>query len=96
MWMEVHIHSVKANSQAGNISVKDIMTAARDHKNLYISPENSAGESAAGVTYISMTIHPKRCYIFPLKVFATLLNGSRKGQLDLSSHIVKVGVKATC
>ena len=33
MWMEVHICSVKAKSQAGNIQVKDIMTAARDRKN---------------------------------------------------------------
>ena len=55
------------------------MTAARDRKNLRILPENSAGESAAGVTYLSMRIHPKSCCIFPLKVSATLLNGSRKG-----------------
>ena len=26
MWMEVHIYSVKANSQAGNIEVKYIIT----------------------------------------------------------------------
>ena len=57
--MEVHIYSVKAKSQAGNIWVKDKMTAARDHKNLCILPENSAGESAAGVTYLSMRIHWK-------------------------------------
>ena len=50
MLMEVHIYSIKAKSQAGNIGIKDIMTAARDRKNLYILPENSAGESAAGVT----------------------------------------------
>ena len=30
------------------------------------------GESAAGVTYLSMRIHPKSCCIFPLKVAATL------------------------
>ena len=77
--MELHIYSVKAKSQAGNVWVKDIMTAARDLKNLHILPENSAGESAAGVTYLSMRIHPKSCRIFPLKVSATLLNGSRKG-----------------
>ena len=35
MRMEVHIYSVKAKSEAGNIWVKDIMTAARDHKNLF-------------------------------------------------------------
>ena len=79
MWMEVHLYSVKAKSQAGNISVKDIMAAARDRKNLRILPENSAGESAAGATYLSMRIHPRSYPIFPLKVHATLLNGSRKG-----------------
>ena len=52
MWIEVHIYSVKADSQAGNIWVKGIMIAARDHKNLRILPENSAGESAAGVSYL--------------------------------------------
>ena len=34
--MEVHIYSVKAKSQAGNIWVKDIMITARDLKNLCI------------------------------------------------------------
>ena len=77
--MEVHIYSVKVESQAGSIWVKDIMTTARDQKNLHILAENSAGESAAGVTYPSMRIHSKSCCIFPLKVSATLLNGSRKG-----------------
>ena len=57
--MEVHIYSVKAKSQAGNIWVKDIMTAARDHKNLCILPEKSLGESAAGVKYLSMRTHRK-------------------------------------
>ena len=70
------------------------MTAARDCKNVRILLENSAGESAAGVTYLSMRIHPKSCHIFPLKVSATLLNGSRM-HLEHSSHIVKVSVKAT-
>ena len=36
------------------------------------------GEGVAGVTYLLMRIHPKRCHIFPLKVVATLLNDSRK------------------
>ena len=76
--MEVHIYSVKAKSQAGNIWVKDVMTAARDHKNLRILLENSARGSAAGVRYLSIRIHPKSCHIFLLKVSATLLNGSRK------------------
>ena len=47
--MKVHIYSVKVVSQAGNMRVKDIMTTARDHKNLHILPENSAGKSADGV-----------------------------------------------
>ena len=58
---------------------KIIMTTARDHKNLCILLENSAGESTAGVTYLSMRTHPKSCHISPLKVSATLLNGLRKG-----------------
>ena len=79
MWMEVHIYGVKAKSQPGNIRVKDIMAAARNRKKLHILSENSAGESAAGVTYLSVRIHLKSCRIFPLKVSVTLLNGSRKG-----------------
>ena len=56
------------------------MAAVRDRKNVCLLLENSAGESAAGVTYLSMIIHPKSCRILPpLKVSATLLNGSRKG-----------------
>ena len=79
MWMEVHIYSVKAKSQVGNMWVKDVMTAARDRKNVCSLAENSAGESATGITYLSMRIHPKSCCIFTLKVSATLLNGSRRG-----------------
>ena len=56
-----------------------IMTAARDHNNLCILPENSAGQRTAGVTYLPMRIHLKSCCIFPLNISATLLNGSRKG-----------------
>ena len=55
------------------------MTGARDQKNLRILPENSAGESAAGVTYLSMRIDSKSCRIFCFKVAATLLNGSMIG-----------------
>ena len=47
--MEVHICSVKAKSQAGNVQVKDVMTTQkgqsekkRDLKNLRILLENSA------------------------------------------------------
>ena len=59
--MEVHTYSVKAKNQAGNIWVKDIMTTARNRKNLHILLENSAGESVAAVTYLSMRIHSKSC-----------------------------------
>ena len=54
--MEVHIYSVKAKSQAGNICVKDIMTTRKDQserksawdlKNLRILPENSAERLAS-------------------------------------------------
>ena len=36
------------------------------------------GESTAGVTYLSMRIHPKGCYIFSLKFATTVLSSSRK------------------
>ena len=52
-------------------------------KHICILPENSTEgscplESTAGVTYLSMRIHPKSYLIFPQKVTATLLSGSRK------------------
>ena len=40
------------------------------------------GESAAGVRYLSLTIHLKSCGIFPQNVIAILLNGSRKGAVE--------------
>ena len=72
------------------------MTATRDFKNLHILPENSAGESSAGVTYLSMRIYPKSCHIFPLKYPQLYLMVQGRVQLEHSSHIVKVGVEATC
>ena len=36
------------------------------------------GESAAGVTDLSMRIHRKSCFLFPLKFATTLLSGSKK------------------
>ena len=39
------------------------------------------GESAAGVTYLSMRIHPKSFCICSLKVATTLLGGLRKGSV---------------
>ena len=42
---------------------------------------SSPGDSTTEVVYLSMKIHPKSCSIFPLKVAATLLSGSRKGKV---------------
>ena len=44
-----------------------------------ISRRPQVQESTAGITYLSMRMHPKNCRIFPLKVATTLLSGSRKG-----------------
>ena len=44
---------------------------------------SSPGDSAAGVTYLSMRIHLKSSYIFPLKVATTLLCSSRKGTVGV-------------
>ena len=94
MWMEVHIYivlklrvkSVTYESNNGNTKSPELQeiqlgilgTSAREFMHF---AGNSAGpeESAAGVTYLSMRIHPKSCCIFPLKVATTLLSGSRKG-----------------
>ena len=84
--MEVHIYSVKAKSQAGNIWVKCIMTTQKPIENhlgnlgilLEIQQRASAqGKSTAGAMYLSVRIHPKS--FFPLKVAATSLSGSGKG-----------------
>ena len=91
MWMVVHIHSVKAKSQAGNVQVKDIMTIQkgqsgkkiRDLKKLRILLENSAegleSRRECCWSYVSVRIHPKSYYIFHVKVVATWLSGSWKG-----------------
>ena len=39
---------------------------------------------------------PKKLLHLPQKVAATLLSGPRKAWLEHSSHLVKVGVEATC
>ena len=62
-----------------------------------IQPRASgSGESAAGVTYLSVRTHAKSCRIFPLKVAATFLVIQGRVRLEHSSHVVKVGVEATC
>ena len=113
MLMQVHIYSVKAKSQAGNMSQRYNTTqkktqkakaerkSARGLKNYAFCQKiqqraSGPGESAAGVTYVSIRIHPKSCRIFPQKVTAaaTLLSGSR-AQLE-HNHVVKIGAKATC
>ena len=37
MWMEVHVHIVKAKSQAGNVQVKDIMKTQKGQSRKKIS-----------------------------------------------------------
>ena len=84
--MEVHIHSVKAKSQPGN-KVKE--SRKPKESQLWVlkiyafcqkiqQRASVPGESAAGVTYLPMRIDSKSYCIFPLKVAATLLSGSRK------------------
>ena len=67
MWIEVHVCSVEAKSQAGNIWVKDMMKtqkgqswrkSAKDHKNNYTFcwkiQQRALGpwESITGATYL--------------------------------------------
>ena len=101
MWMEVHIYSnVNAKSQAGNIWVKDIITkqkrqsqknSAREFKNLCILPKNSEGlqfrrERSWGL-HIYENIYKKLLQLY------LVLQG--RVQLEHSSHIVNISVKAT-
>ena len=90
--MEVHIYSAKVKRQAGSVWVKDITTTSRDCKNFCILLENLAEiygsrREHCWVTCLSMRIHHKSYCIFPLKVAATLPNGSRK---DASAHPCKL------
>ena len=81
--MEVHIYSVKAQGQAGNIWAKDIMAKARDCKNLCILLGNSA--EGLGSKTVLLGLHTylweytQKVAASPsLKVATTLLNSSRK------------------
>ena len=56
------------------LGILKIYASCREFKHKASGP----GEGTAGVRYFCMRIHPKTCRIFPLKVAATLLNGSRK------------------
>ena len=74
--------------------------SARDLKNLHILPANSAEGLRARRErcwgYVSTYENtPKSYHISPLIVAATLVVQGR-AQLEHSSHIVKVGVEATC
>ena len=90
MWMEVHIYSVKAKSQTGNIRVKGIMTTQK-------------GQSWKKVLRVLLGL---RIYISEYtwkvavsahqKVLQFYLVVQRRVQLEHSSHIVQVGTKATC
>ena len=97
--MEVHIYHAKAESQAGNMSQryndnikrpKPLRYSARDLKNLRILHENSAE---------GLGSRRECCWRYVVSVFGYtpkhLVVQGRK-QLEHSSHIVKVGVEATC
>ena len=99
MWMEVHIYRIKAESQAGNMiqgyndnikRPKPLRYSARDLKNLCILLENSAE---------GLGSRRECCWRYVISVFEYtpkhLVVHGRK-QLQHSSHIVKVGVKAAC
>ena len=92
--MEVHIYSVKAKSQSGNIMSQRYNDNTERPKlkenQLRIlkvygfcqkvqQRASGPGDSAVGVTYLSMRMHLKSYHIFPLKVAATLPSGSWKG-----------------
>ena len=99
MWMEVHLYQVKAESQAGNMSQrynnnikrpKPLRYSARDLKNLCILLENSAE---------GLKSRRERCWHYVVSVFENTpkhLVVQGRMQLEHSSHIVKVGVEATC
>ena len=82
MWMDLRIYSLKANSQAGNKWVY-VMTTQKGH--LRILPENLTegfGSKGEGWWNYIFENKPKKLIlksIFPKKVAAILLSGSRKG-----------------
>ena len=83
--MEVHIYSSvmrqrqnntrRPKSKENQLGILKIYAFCQKIQQRASGPE----ESTSGVTYPSMRMHPKNCLIFPLKVAATLLCGSRKG-----------------
>ena len=68
------------------------MTTARDRKNLRILPENSAGESAAWVIYLSMIMHLKSCHLLPKSICNFTLWFKEGRSWSNSNPIVKVSV----
>ena len=44
---------------------------------------SGSGKSSARFTYLSLRVHPKSYWIFPLKVASTFLNGSRKSTVGI-------------
>ena len=77
MWMEVHICSVKAKSETGNVWLKDITTTTSHCKYLRILLENSAEDLRSGRECYENK--PEKLSRIPLKIDATLFNSSRKG-----------------
>ena len=88
MWMEVRIYSVKAKSQAGNIWVNKKVKAAKYYSKDFA--ENSAEVLGS---------RREHCWSYIVSVFENKtknLEVQRSVQLEHSSHIVKIGVEATC
>ena len=74
--MEVHIYSVKAKNQAGNLGVKYIRTTQKGQSLI----KNQIGIlGILSKEFMHFAGNPKMFIIFPLKVATTLLSGSGKG-----------------
>ena len=95
MSMEVHINSAKVKSQAGNISVKDMVKNLKKLKNLKTDAfcwkirlrPLGPGDWAAGVTYLWEYTH-KVVTSSPEYLLQLYLVVHVREQLEYSSHIV--------
>ena len=82
--------------------LRKVLDSIKEHLAMYLCilleiQQSALGprKSASGVTYLSLRINPKSCCIFPLKVVATLLSGSRKstvGALRLHANTSSLDV----
>ena len=83
MWMEVHIYSLKAKSQAGNIWIKHNENIKRP------MPKNPIED---------LRSRREHCWSYVVSVFENIpknLVVQGRVQLEHSSQIVKVGIEAT-